>query len=147
MHASIDDVVQILSPYLYQREIEVVKDFQAKNDRVLASRAAIESIVANLLLNSLQAFSRDEPGERKIHFASVGVGETVRLTVSDTGPGILDIALEDIWIPGRTTTPDGTGLGLAIVRDVVEELRGSIRATARGPHGGAEFQIDLPVRR
>lgn len=147
VHSSIGDVVQILGPYLRQREIEVVRELRAKNDRVLASRAAIESIVANLLLNSLQAFSRDDPGERKVFFTSATAGETIRLTVSDTGPGIRDIGLDEIWIPGKTTTPEGTGLGLAIVRDVVHELRGAVRVVARGPHGGAEFQIDLPLKR
>ena len=147
VHASVDDVARILGPYLSQREIEIVTEFNAKNDQVLASRAAIESIVANLVLNSLQAFSRDEPGVRKVFFASTNVGELIRLKVSDTGPGIRNIRLDEIWLPGKTTTPEGTGLGLAIVRDVVQELRGSVRAEARGPHGGAEFQIDLPVRR
>jgi C4-dicarboxylate-specific signal transduction histidine kinase len=67
------------------------------------------------------------------------------LIVSDTGPGIVDVKLSEIWLPGITSSNTGTGLGLTIVRDTVRDLGGNVFATANGELGGAEFTIDLPI--
>jgi C4-dicarboxylate-specific signal transduction histidine kinase len=56
----------------------------------------------------------------------------------------IEIELDEIWLPGRTTFPDGTGLGLTIVRDSVEEFGGRATAIAQGELGGAEFKVALP---
>ena len=68
------------------------------------------------------------------------------IRLQDNGPGIERLALEEIWLPGRTTTDKGTGLGLAIVKDVVEDLRGRVEAEAHGELGGASFTITLPLK-
>jgi signal transduction histidine kinase len=68
------------------------------------------------------------------------------IRVQDNGPGIEKLAIEEIWLPGKTTTEKGTGLGLTIVKDVVEELRGRIEAEAHGELGGACFTITLPLK-
>ena len=70
----------------------------------------------------------------------------VAIKVQDNGPGITKLALEEIWIGGKTTTEKGTGLGLTIVKNVVEELRGSVQAEAHGDLGGASFTINLPIK-
>jgi C4-dicarboxylate-specific signal transduction histidine kinase len=74
------------------------------------------------------------------------VKKMVQLVVLDNGPGIERLSVEDIWLPGRTTTQEGTGLGLTIIKDIVTELGGRVQAVAQGELGGAEFMIELPVR-
>jgi C4-dicarboxylate-specific signal transduction histidine kinase len=54
------------------------------------------------------------------------------------------VAIDDIWLPGRTTREDGTGLGLTIVKDVTRDMRGEVSAKAEGELGGAEFTVELP---
>ena len=61
-------------------------------------------------------------------------------------PGIVGIAVEDIWLPGKTTTEEGTGLGLTIVRDAIADLSGTISAEAKGSLGGAQFNLEFPAR-
>ena len=74
----------------------------------------------------------------------------VRLTVSDTGPGIPADALPHIFErfyradPARSRIVEGTGLGLAVVRNIVRVHRGDIRAESP-PGGGTTFVITLPV--
>jgi signal transduction histidine kinase len=53
--------------------------------------------------------------------------------------------LEEIWLPGRSSREQGTGLGLTIVRDSVVDMGGTVEAQARGPLGGATFEVRLPV--
>ena len=55
------------------------------------------------------------------------------------------MSIDEIWLPGKTTTPNGTGLGLTIVRDTVTDLGGKVYAIAEGELGGAEIVIELPI--
>lgn len=74
---------------------------------------------------------------------------TVRVTVSDDGPGI-DEALRDQVFErfyrvdaARTRAQGGAGLGLAIVKGIVEAHEGTVRVTT-AVTGGAAFEIELP---
>ena len=76
----------------------------------------------------------------------MSAGETATLTVRDNGPGIED--LDSLFEPFYTTKQagDGVGLGLAISSGIVNDLGG--RLTARnGQHGGAVFEMQLPLGR
>ncbi|MFB7845164.1 sensor histidine kinase [Microbacterium sp. NPDC056052] len=76
-----------------------------------------------------------------------GVG-SVRLTVSDDGPGLPEAVRETVFErfargeTSRSRESGGTGLGMAIARAVVEAHGGTI-AVGRGP--GAAFVVTLPV--
>jgi signal transduction histidine kinase len=146
LHSAIQDVVALLEPHLTLRQVDVQQELSAGQFSVLASRAALESIVINLVLNSLQAFCRTGPGERRVLIRTRNVNKAIQLMVIDNGPGIEKLSVEDIWLPGKTITPEGTGLGLTIIKDIVTELGGSVQAVAHGELGGAEFIIELPVR-
>lgn len=88
--------------------------------------------------------------------ADAGTAEALALTIEDSGPGIPEKALEEIFEYGYTTRTKGTeargswptahrGLGLSIGRSMVEAAGGRIFATNR-PQSGARFEIELPVR-
>ena len=77
---------------------------------------------------------------------TTGVSEdTLLISIMDNGPGITSLPVEEIWLPGRTSTPGGTGLGLTIVKDSVVDLGGHVHAIAKGELGGAEIVIALPL--
>ncbi len=119
-------------------------------------RAAYEPILTKLNNNSFRAFARQDsaPPEsqdtpnvtRRIVFRTRRAGSRLFLTVEDNGPGIVGMSVEDIWLPGKTTTEEGTGLGLTIVRDAVADLGGTISAEAKGSLGGAQFNLEFPAR-
>jgi two-component system, OmpR family, sensor kinase len=75
---------------------------------------------------------------------------TVRITVSDDGPGIAPELRERVFERffrtdrGRTRAAGGAGLGLAIVRAIAEAHHGSVRVTD-STTGGAAFSLDLPI--
>ncbi len=151
IHQLIDETVELLAPYFEARETTLERDYVGEDLRVWCPRAAFEAIFTNLLTNSLQAFearakSGAQAGERRIRVQTRRTGEVAEIRVQDNGPGIEKLALEEIWLPGKTTTEKGTGLGLTIVKDVVEELRGRIEAEAHGELGGACFTITLPLK-
>ena len=154
VHASVKDVVTLLKPYIDLREVTVEQVLLAEEDIVFASKAALECILTNFIINSLKAFESAAPGERNILLRTTNVQEgkgkvrtLLQLSVLDNGPGIEGISVEDIWLPGRTTTTEGTGLGLTIVRDVVLEMGGRVAALPHGELGGAEMLVELPIRK
>jgi signal transduction histidine kinase len=67
-----------------------------------------------------------------------------RVTVSDSGPGLVPGAEETVFEPFYTTKKDGMGMGLSIVRSIVESHGGSIRAMNH-ERGGALFEFVLPL--
>ena len=65
-------------------------------------------------------------------------------SVSDTGVGVPEEKLEQIFSAFFTTKPQGSGMGLAISRSIVESHGGRLWATANGGRG-AIFYFTLPV--
>ncbi len=114
----------------------------------------LHQVVMNLVTNAAQAIG-NAPGTITLRLDSICVldcGEAsddgatcVRLRVEDTGPGIPEDQLENIFEPYVTTKAEsgGSGLGLAVVRGIVEGHEGQIAATNL-PGAGAQFTLLLP---
>lgn len=145
LHDVIHEVIDTFRPFLDGRNVATTMDLCSGNAYVHGSRAAIESIVTNLLNNSLTAFESAGTLERRIMLTTSVEDGRWRLAVSDNGPGITEISTRDIWLPGRTTRKNGTGLGLTIVRDAVRDLDGDVEAREHGDLGGAEISVRIPV--
>lgn len=99
----------------------------------------LEAAVRNLLDNAV-AFAGDGGTVR----VEVGCDDgVVRLTVSDSGPGIDAEDLPRVFDRFHTRRPGGTGLGLPLARAVIEAHGGRVTASSP-PGGGARFEIRLP---
>jgi signal transduction histidine kinase len=69
---------------------------------------------------------------------------SVSITVSDTGPGIPEADIRNIFKPFFTTKNRGTGLGLAISKSIIERHGGQIRITSEVGQGTTAV-IELPL--
>lgn len=145
VHGVIGDVVTLYTPFITDREVAVMLDLSEGSPYLRGSIAAIECIISNLLNNSLVAFEKKPPGERKVLIRTKVHDGELELRVMDNGPGIEGIDRNDIWLPGQTTRPNGTGLGLTIVRDAAIDLGGGVDAIEKGELGGAEMIVTLPI--
>jgi two-component system sensor histidine kinase HydH len=100
----------------------------------------MQQVMFNVFLNAAQAM-----GYKGTMTVGTRLDDTrATVLVSDSGPGIAEDAIDNIFEPFYTTRAQGTGLGLAIVKKIVQSHRGTIEATASS-EGGAEFQIHLPL--
>lgn len=106
----------------------------------------IERLIWNLTDNAIKF----TPAAGKVEVRIEGEHDRVRLTVSDTGPGIPPEELERVFDrffradeARRSADVGGSGLGLSIVRAIVKLHGGEISAANR-PEGGAVFTVELP---
>ncbi len=109
---------------------------------VAITREAMETVLANLLDNSLQHGAT----ECRVHI--VLESDHCLLRVADNGRGISPANRERLFTPFFTTHRDqgGTGLGLSIVQSLLQACRGSIQL-AEPETPGAVFLITLPMTR
>jgi len=123
----------------------------------LADPTQIGQILMNLGSNAAHALS-ERCGTFEIGLAEVTLdaedvqrfiglkpGAYLRLTASDTGPGIPPAVLDRIFEPFFTTkkSGEGSGLGLSVVHGIVKSHDGAITVTSE-PQRGTEFTILLP---
>jgi signal transduction histidine kinase len=95
----------------------------------------------------MDAHRADNPSDWRqvaIRMQCTGHGK-VEVVVSDSGPGIPEEAIDEIFDTFYTTRANGTGLGLSIARIIVETYRDKIWAKNR-PEGGAAFHFIIPLR-
>jgi signal transduction histidine kinase len=145
IHQVVLNVLETFRPFLDARDVQVETDLCEGAPYLLGSEAAVESIVTNLLNNSVAAFERSPRRVRRIVIRTHTTNGHLSLRLADTGPGIEEIRTSEIWLPGRTTRKNGTGLGLTIVRDTASDLGGEVEAVAHGELGGAEITIRMPI--
>jgi signal transduction histidine kinase len=105
-------------------------------------RIQIELTLRNLIANAMEAVANRKDGSAQISVvAQRHDAQSVRITVTDNGPGIAPAVRETLFEPFATGSARGMGLGLAVSRAIAEAHGGSLTARAT-EHG--EFEIVLP---
>ena len=149
MDRAIDSALALVGGPLRDAGIDVALALEDPVPAVLGQLVSLEQILVNLLVNAADALRGRPPGApRLIRVAASAeggpTGEMVRLTVADTGGGILPAILPRLFEPFVSTknADQGTGLGLSICHGLVKAMGGGIEAR-NGPEG-AVFTILLP---
>jgi signal transduction histidine kinase/ActR/RegA family two-component response regulator len=142
----IGDSVEMLNYQFAKRNIRIKTEIDPDVARIWGDGAQLGQVLINILINAQQSLIGTD-GDKEISvIARLGNGgESVIISVTDTGPGIPGDIRHKIFDHFFTTKPEGrgTGLGLAFCKSVVETHGGTIVMKDVRPHG-AEFVIDLP---
>jgi len=108
---------------------------------VRARHVQLEQVLVNLLQNAVQACVAGGGGQ--IALTIRAEGETVRLSVSDDGPGVPEALRDTLFQPFATSKTEGIGLGLAIARDIMRQLGGDL--VHDDSLRGARFTMTMPA--
>jgi C4-dicarboxylate-specific signal transduction histidine kinase len=143
----ITNSIEMFSPFLDDAGIEPEYTGEKDGVYIYGTVALLEAAITNLITNTINAFDREDARleGRRLFIGTMFVDSSIGIQVADNGPGITELSLTEIWLPGKSSTPGGTGLGLTIVKDSISDLGGRIDVRAHGVHGGAEFTIVLPA--
>jgi len=143
----IGELVTLIDPITQFFKIYVDLNLDPGYAVINGSAALIDGICLNLVMNSLNAFQREgfSQPQRTIRLHTRQDDEHVVLIVEDNAGGIDGLDINDIWLPGVTTSQEGTGFGLTIVRDSVADLGGTIDVVAKSEFGGARFEARFPM--
>src|SRR5262245_7035694 len=141
----IANAVRILSPESKKRNVALSVNGKQQAFTVRADPIHLQQVILNLATNGMDAMTDAPAGDRTITIQTAAVGDTcVEVSVSDSGTGIPEHKLSEVFDTFYTTKAHGTGLGLSIARTIVETYGGKIWAENRR-QGGAVFRFTLPL--
>lgn len=115
---------------------------------VYGNDARLGQVFLNLLVNAAQAIPDGRAASNEIRVALRRVGERVLVEIGDTGTGMPDEVLREVFTPFFTTKPlgIGNGVGLPVCQRIVSALGGQITVESK-PGFGSTFRVLLPTAR
>ena len=143
----IRDVFTLMGQQLKLRQIDVRLDLEEDLPPILGVSNRLEQVFLNLVMNARDAMEEaGEESEKVLHIRSFRRGDTVVVTVADTGVGIPEEIRERIFEPFFTTKEvgRGTGLGLSISYGIVEDCGGTIQMQTK-VGVGTTFIVTFPA--
>ncbi len=164
VNAAVRRTVQILSSQQAEG-VDVKLELSEPMPRARIDPEKLRQVLLNLVHNAIHAMAGhgqvtvatthrraprtgwSPPSERAGSMRSLpqdGSGEVVEISVHDTGPGISQKVLKNLFVPFFTTKEKGTGLGLAISQSIVQNAGGSIYVQSQAGLG-SKFVISLPA--
>ncbi|HBO0353806.1 TPA: PAS domain S-box protein [Pseudomonas aeruginosa] len=113
---------------------------------IMGDAVQIQQLVINLAMNSIEAMSQVgcETRQLALSFSSNASNDALIICVKDTGPGIPEDQIGQLFNAFYTTKKEGLGMGLAICLTIAEVHNGKIWAESP-PAGGACFFVSIPV--
>ena len=145
LNDAIADAVYILSPEAKKRGVALHANGIRQSLPVRADQVHLQQVILNLASNGMDAMTESTRNKHEMTIQTALSGEhEVEVSVADSGTGIANGKLEDVFDSFYTTKMHGTGLGLSIARTIVEAYGGKIWAENR-TGGGAVVRFTLPL--
>jgi two-component system NtrC family sensor kinase len=112
----------------------------------------LKQVLLNIVVNAAQAIDTERirvgsEAMGTIRIKTERIDDAVRITITDSGPGIPEEVQRKIFDPFFTTKPvgKGTGQGLSMAYAVIVQKHGGTLAVDSAPGAGATFVIELPL--
>jgi len=148
MNELLGQLEALIAPQVHEKQLQYEYSCCDASYRAWADPERLQQILLNLLSNAVKF--TPEGGE--IAVTCEATRETMRVHVRDSGVGIPEDKLEQIFEPfvqldrGQSRANTGTGLGLAISRDLARAMGGELVASSR-LDSGSTFTLSVPRAR
>jgi two-component system, NtrC family, nitrogen regulation sensor histidine kinase NtrY len=120
-------VARLMRPQLEKAGIPLDVAVEPRSLELTADPEQIEQVLINLIRNAMQAAIGQTDAHIHLRAGMDGRGRPL-IEVTDDGPGIVEEALDRIFIPFFTTKQDGSGIGLSLCRQIMRLHHGTISA-------------------
>jgi PAS domain S-box-containing protein len=138
----IQEMLTLLKGEADRCSVTMRTELAAEPPKIKADRVQLQQVFMNLMVNGIEAM-KDSGGELSVK-SELQDGQ-LQFSVSDTGVGLPEGQMEQIFSAFYTTKSQGSGMGLAISRSIVESHGGRLWASANSG-GGATFHFTLPIQ-
>ncbi|OZG70567.1 hypothetical protein BTA51_25900 [Hahella sp. CCB-MM4] len=147
VNREIRDLVKLFSSSSFvSHGIACELELDEKLQPQIGQRRYLRQVLVNLIKNAVEAMP--DGGDlliRTDHQVNVNGRNFIEIVIKDTGSGIPEGILSNLFEPGKTTKGEGhSGLGLSISRNLVNDMKGSI--SCRSSRLGTEFELLLPAK-
>ncbi len=141
LHSVIDGALEILKPALRKVDADIEVSIVPESLEVKANNVFLQQVLVNLIGNALQSI--EEESVRKISIKAIKQNDRVAVIVQDSGEGIDNEHLPNIFEPFYTTkkSGQGLGLGLTITKRILHDMNGEIKVGKSA--SGAKFEFFL----
>lgn len=112
---------------------------------IYGDRIQLQQVILNLILNGLESMANSKSKKLLIRTMQDDKNN-VSVSIRDSGTGINEKDMDNLFKPFFTTKKEGMGMGLAINKAIIEAHKGTIRAE-NNPDKGATFYFTLPVNK
>jgi len=150
---TISNIIHLVKTSLFNTDgKKLIFQPDADLPQIKCSQNGLKQIMVNLLKNAYEALPEEgavEVSTRAVLKKQQVSGSTgisgIEITVKDSGPGLPEMVLANLYKPFVTTKKSGhSGLGLSIVHKIVVELKGSITCESNSTDGTV-FKMYFPV--
>jgi two-component system NtrC family sensor kinase len=142
VNQTINQTVDILENYARGNNIDIQTNLADNLPITAGDQSQLQQVILNLVNNAIDAIGKDG----SISIKTSRDLSNIRVSITDTGPGIPEPMQKKIFDPFFTTksTGKGTGLGLWISYNIIEKMGGSLALQSKEGQG-ATFTITLPI--
>ncbi len=143
LNSVIEEGLCLLESRCRMKGVAIERHLATELPEIVADPSQLNQVLVNLVVNAIQAM----PEGGSLQIATRAAGSQVVLTAEDTGAGMDEEVLGQIFTPFFTTKDihEGTGLGLPVVHGIVTSHGGTISVDSK-PGRGTRFEIHLPVK-
>ncbi|WIV97389.1 MULTISPECIES: sensor histidine kinase [Roseateles] len=133
-------VAEVLTLYAEAQEQGRLRaELAPEASRILGDPTQLRQVIHNLVQNALDAVQEQPDGLVLVRtqqaFTEAGEPRSLRLQITDNGPGFAEKVLKRAFEPYVTTKSKGTGLGLAVVKKIADEHGARIRVSNQHEQG------------
>jgi signal transduction histidine kinase len=145
LHQIVENLIGLLGGSAHQKNISLVNNVH-KQHLLLADADMVNLVVRNLVSNAIKFTNIGGA----ITVTSLLNHESLQLNISDTGVGMSESALNNLFTKNANSTTlgtaneKGTGLGLILCKEFVEKNGGTIQVTSK-QHIGSTFTLTFPI--
>jgi len=144
LNGTVKEAIDLVAAVAEGRRVMLIYMPTLADLRVRGDPVQVQQVVLNVIINAMDAVSDADIGDREVRISTFRSGGVAEIRVADSGRGISESDLANVFNPFFTTKPQGMGMGLAIAKTIVEAHHGTIVAENQSS-GGARFTIRLPI--
>jgi signal transduction histidine kinase len=141
----VDQSLTILSHTFEKNRVTLIKSFPKKAPVLYADCQQLKQVFINLFQNALDAMPTGGTLRVAVYPSKLANKSAMTIKIADSGGGIPDSLLNNLFTPFFTTKASGTGLGLPIANRIIANHNGKIKVKNHAG-GGAEFTVILPCQ-